>query len=89
MIPFAKVELLAACRMSEQQIADVLDIDLPSIKKEFGEISRFREAIRKGRAKGEAEIRTVLYRKAKSGDVRAYHELLRLGDNGRNEKEGR
>ncbi|HDR2520051.1 TPA: hypothetical protein QCI08_004205 [Enterobacter ludwigii] len=77
MIPYAEVESLAACRMSEQQIADVLDINLPELKKQRSEISRFREAMRKGRAKGEAQIRAALYRKAKSGDARAYHELLR------------
>ncbi|CAI1526015.1 Uncharacterised protein [Serratia quinivorans] len=77
MIPYRKVESLAACRMNEQQIADVLDIDLVVLKKEPGAIAAFREAIRKGRAKGEAEIRTVLYRKAKSGDPRAFQELLR------------
>ncbi|HBM3281997.1 TPA: hypothetical protein ACK2W8_004718 [Klebsiella oxytoca] len=77
MIPFGKVESLAACRMSEQQIADVLDIELSELKKDHQSISSFRAAIRKGRAKGEAEIRLVLYRKAKGGDVNAYRELLR------------
>ena len=77
MIPYAKVESLAACRMSEQQIADVLDIDLSELKKDHQSISSFRESIRKGRAKGEAEVRLVLYRKAKGGDVNAYRELLR------------
>ncbi|EPR2495293.1 MULTISPECIES: hypothetical protein [Serratia] len=77
MIPYRKVESLAACRMTEQQIADVLDIDLGELKREPGEIAAFREAIRKGRAKGEAEIRTALYRKAKGGDPRAFQELLR------------
>ncbi|ADP12349.1 hypothetical protein EJP617_26680 [Erwinia sp. Ejp617] len=77
MIPYRKVELLAACRMTEQQIADVLDIDLGELKREPAAIAALREAIRKGRAKGEAEIRTALYRKAKSGDPRAFQELLR------------
>lgn len=78
MVPYAKVESLATCRMSEQQISDVLDIDLSELKKDHRQISKFREAIRKGRAKGEAEVRAVLYLKAKSGGTRAYHELMRL-----------
>lgn len=77
MIPYAEVESLAACRMNEQQIADVLDINLQELKKQHSEISRFREAISKGRAKGEAQIRVALYRKAKNGDSCAYRELVR------------
>lgn len=77
MLPYSKIESLAACRMSEQQIADVLDIDLAALKKQLEKIAAFREAVRKGRAKGEAEIRTALYRKAKAGDAQAFRELLR------------
>jgi hypothetical protein len=77
MIPFRKVESLAACRMNEQQIADVIDIDLTDLKANPAELSKFREAIRKGRAKGEAEIRAALFRKARTGDPKAYKELLR------------
>lgn len=77
MSKYKEIEVLAACRLSEQQIADVLDINLPELKKSHAEIFSFREAVRKGRAKGEAEIRAALYRKAKSGDARAFHELLR------------
>ncbi|EAA1041265.1 hypothetical protein [Salmonella enterica] len=82
MIPFGKVESLAACRMNEQQIADVLDINLPELKTDSAQLMRYREAIRKGRAKGEAELRSVLYKRAKSGDRSAYTELMRR------EKEG-
>ncbi|EFV9521451.1 hypothetical protein GCD07_04125 [Shigella sonnei] len=32
MIPYSKVESLAACRMTAQQIADVLDVDLNRLK---------------------------------------------------------
>lgn len=82
MIPFGKVESLAACRMNEQQIADVLDINLPELKTDSAQLMRYREAIRKGRARGEAELRSVLYKRAKSGDRSAYTELMRR------EKEG-
>jgi hypothetical protein len=76
-IPFGKVESLAACRMNEQQIADVLDINLPELKTDSAQLTRYREAIRKGRAKGEAELRSVLYKRAKNGDRSAYTELMK------------
>lgn len=72
-----QVQVLAARRLTEQQIADVLNIDLQELKKDRGVISKFRDEIRKGKAKGEAELRGVLYRRAKGGDTGAYQELLR------------
>lgn len=72
-----QVQVLAARRLTEQQIADVLDIDLQELKKDRDVISKFRVEIRKGRAKGEAELRGVLYRRAKGGDTGAYQQLLR------------
>ncbi|WP_324028595.1 hypothetical protein GC087_14510 [Pantoea sp. JZ2] len=77
-LPIVKIEALAARRLNEQQIADVLDISLDELKKDRGKISLFREAIRKGRAKGEAELRGALYKRARNGDVYAYNELMRL-----------
>lgn len=41
-------------------------------------IALFREAIRIGTAKGEAELRGALYKRARNGDVYAYNELMRL-----------
>ncbi|MBQ0956468.1 MULTISPECIES: hypothetical protein [Enterobacterales] len=76
-LPIVKIEALAARRLNEQQIADVLDISLDELKKDRGQISLFREAIRKGRAKGEAELRGALYKRARNGDIQAYSELLR------------
>ncbi|MEA1064733.1 hypothetical protein [Erwinia sp. HR93] len=76
-LPAEKIQVLAARRLSEQQIADVLDIDLDELKTDRERIRRFREAIRKGRAKGEAELRGVLYRRARNGDTAAYSELVR------------
>ncbi|HCQ6671663.1 TPA: hypothetical protein OL609_004225 [Klebsiella oxytoca] len=72
-----KVQVLAARRLTEQQIADVLEIDLQELKQNRDELSSFRKEIRIGRAKSEAELRGALYKKAKSGDAGAYHELLR------------
>ena len=56
MIPYSKVESLAACRMTAQQIADVLDVDLNRLKENREAMTDFYAAIRKGRAKGEAEL---------------------------------
>lgn len=72
-----KVEALAARRLTEQQIADVLDIDMDELRQDKDRLAQFREAIRIGTAKGEADLRGALYRKAKSGDTAAYQELLR------------
>lgn len=77
MIDYSKVQVLAARTLSEQQIADVLDIDLNTIKSNPTQLTEFREALRKGRAKGEAELRGALYKRAKSGDRSAYTELMR------------
>lgn len=71
------IEVLAACRLTEQQIADVLDINLGDLKLDRKKLAWFREAIRIGRAKGEAELRGVLYRRAKGGNIGAISELLR------------
>lgn len=72
------VEALAARRLTEQQIADVLNIDMDELKKNREQLTLFREAIRVGTAKGEAELRGALYKRARNGDAYAYNELMRL-----------
>ncbi|MFH8134203.1 hypothetical protein ABU178_08450 [Pantoea osteomyelitidis] len=72
-----KVQGWAARRLTEQQIADVLAINLEALKKDRENIRQFREAIRIGRAKGEAELRDALYKRAKNGDAYAYTKLMR------------
>ena len=76
-LPYEKIQAYAARRLNEQQVADVLDIDLTALKMDPDQLARFREAIRKGRAKGEAELRGALYKRAKNGDRSAYTELMR------------
>lgn len=71
-----KVEALAARRLTEQQIADVLDIDMDELRQDRELLAQFREAIRVGRAKGEAELRGALYKRAKQGDAYAYSKLI-------------
>ncbi len=72
---YAKVEGWAARKLTEQQIVDVLGIDLEELKTDREALDTFRDAIRRGRAKGEAELHDALFRRAKSGDAYAYQQL--------------
>lgn len=64
--------------MTAQQIADVLDVDLNRLKENREAMTDFYAAIRKGRAKGEAELRAALFKLARKGDAFALRELLRI-----------
>lgn len=75
-----QVQALAARRLTEQQIADVLNIDLEELRKDRVSLSQYREAIRKGVSRGEAEIRSALYQRARKGDAYAYEILRRRSD---------
>ncbi|EKT1335045.1 hypothetical protein ABWR82_004312 [Salmonella enterica subsp. enterica] len=81
MLPIEKIQAYAARRLTEQQIADVLDIDLQAVKSRAENYTAYCEAIRIGRAKGEAELRGGLYKRAKEGDVKAYLFLMRREQN--------
>lgn len=70
-LPIANIEALAGRGLTEQQIADVLDIDLRQLREEQNGLTVYRAAIRRGRAKGIAEVSNALFRKAKGGDTRA------------------
>lgn len=74
-IPFERVEALAARKLTEQQIADVLDIDLTKLKTDRELLRRFREAIRKGSSKGQADLSNALYNQAKAGNRRTMNTL--------------
>lgn len=52
-------------------------INLPELKTDSARLVSYHEAIRKGRAKGEAELRSVLYKRAKNGERSAYTELMK------------
>jgi hypothetical protein len=73
---YEKVQGWAARRLSEQQIADVMEFDLGELKQDRVALHDFREAIRKGRSKGEAALRDALYKRAKQGDAYAYTKLM-------------
>lgn len=70
-----QVQALAARRLTEQQIADVLNFDLSELKKDRELLAKFRESIRKGISRGEAELKAGLYKRAKSGSAFAYESL--------------
>lgn len=74
-LPIEKIQALAARRLTEQQIADVLDIDFRVLKEDREALRRYREEIRKGASRGEAELKSVLYKRAKDGSAFAYESL--------------
>lgn len=76
-LPVDRVQAYAARRLTEQQIADVLDLSLQEIKSDAELYASYKEAIRVGRAKGEAELRDGLYKRAKNGEVKAFLFLMR------------
>lgn len=77
----AKIEALAATRMTAQQIADALDIDFKALKRDPQQLTEYYVHIRKGKAKGEAELRTALFKLAREGDAFALRELLKVEKN--------
>lgn len=72
----AKAEALAAMQMKSQQIACAMDIDLNKLREDKKQYDTFMAAVNKGRAKGEAEIRSLLFKRAREGDSVAIRELL-------------
>ncbi|EIV5186956.1 hypothetical protein AAEK50_004555 [Serratia marcescens] len=71
-----KIEALAGRGLTEQQIADALGIDIEKLRGDKTEISAYRLAIRRGKAKGIADLSNALFNKAKKGDTRAMIFLL-------------
>lgn len=71
-----KIEALAGRGLTEQQIADALGIDIEKLRGDKTEISAYRLAIRRGKAKGIADLSNALFIKAKKGDTRAMIFLL-------------
>lgn len=76
-LPVEQIQAYAARRLTEQQIADVLNLRLQDVKSDPDIYAQYREAIRIGRAKGEAELRDGLYKRAKNGEVKAFLFLMR------------
>lgn len=68
-INLQQVEKLAANGLTQQQIADSLGISVSTIESRLRESEEFKDAIKKGKAKGIAIIANQLFEKAKSGDT--------------------
>lgn len=68
-INLQQVEKLAASGLTQQQIADSLGISVTTIESRLRESEEFKDAIKKGKAKGVAVIANQLFEKAKSGDT--------------------
>lgn len=81
MIPYSKVESLAACRMTAQQIADVLDVDLNRLKENREAMTDFmRPSVRAERKVKPSYERHCLSLPEK-GMPFALRELLRVDKN--------
>ncbi|MFT2788866.1 hypothetical protein ACMV5I_02190 [Serratia sp. T13T92] len=74
-LDYSKVEGWAARKLTEQQIADVLGFDLGQLKVDRESLGKFREAIRRGSAKGAADLHNAIYQKARTGDTGAISML--------------
>ncbi|MCX8696552.1 winged helix-turn-helix transcriptional regulator [Gilliamella sp. B2828] len=68
-INLQQVEKLAANGLTQQQIADSLGISVSTIESRLRESEEFKDAIKKGKAKGIAIIANQLFEKAQSGDT--------------------
>ncbi len=75
-LDLAKAESLAVMQMRTEQIACAMDIDLNALRGDEERYNTFMKAVRRGRAKGEADIRIMLFKRAKEGDSAAIRELL-------------
>lgn len=75
-LDLAKAEALAVMQMRTDQIACAMDIDLNALRGDEERYNAFMTAVYRGRAKGEAEIRSQLFKRAREGDCVAIRELL-------------
>ncbi|WP_281773681.1 phBC6A51 family helix-turn-helix protein [Haemophilus parahaemolyticus] len=70
-IDLAKVEVMAANGLTQQQIADSLGISVSTLYGRKRENEEFEEAIKRGKAKGIAVVTNELMKQVKSGNVTA------------------
>ena len=70
-IDLAKVEVMAANGLTQQQIADSLGISVSTLYGRKRESEEFEEAIKRGKAKGVALVTNELMKQVKSGNVTA------------------
>lgn len=70
-IDLAKVEVMAANGLTQQQIADSLGISVSTLYGRKRESEEFEEAIKRGKAKGVAVVTNELMKQVKRGNVTA------------------
>ncbi len=68
-IDLAEVERLASLGLTQEQIADALGISEDTLYARKRESKDFRDAIKRGQAKGVGSVANVLFEKAMGGDV--------------------
>lgn len=70
-IDLKQVEKLAAIGLNEQQIADSLGISVPTLEDRKKNNQDFLSALKKGKAKGIAQVANNLFEQSKNGNVSA------------------
>jgi hypothetical protein len=70
-IDLVEVEKLAAIGLNEQQVADSLGISVPTLERRKKESEDFVSALKRGKAKGIAQVANNLFQQSKSGNVSA------------------
>ena len=70
-INLRQVEALAAQGLTQQQIADALGISVSTLDNRKRDNEEFRDAIKRGKAKGIAKVTNKLFEQIQSGNVTA------------------
>ena len=86
-IDLAKVEVMAANGLTQQQIADSLGISVSTLYGRKRESEEFEEAIKRGKAKGVAVVTNELMKQVKRGNVTAMIFFLKARAGGKEKKE--
>lgn len=70
-IDLAEVEKLAAIGLNEQQVADSLGISVTTLEDRKQNTLDFHDALKRGKAKGVAQVANNLFKQSKEGNVSA------------------
>ncbi len=70
-IDLSQVEKLAAIGLNEAQVADSLGISVPTLERRKKDSEDFVSALKRGKAKGVAQVANNLYTQSKEGNVSA------------------
>ena len=70
-IDLEEVEKLSAIGLNEQQVADSLGISVPTLERRKKDSEDFVSALKRGKAKGIAQVANNLFKQSKDGNVSA------------------